>query len=148
MKEYRNRPENKARQVIHMERWVAENPERLREIRVAYADRRAEKTAAWHLAHPAARADYERRRRARKRSNGPSERYTLAQVLDRDGWTCQLCLEPIDPQPADLRSKGSVDHIVPLALGGHDVLSNIRAAHVGCNSAAGARIAREAARHG
>src|SRR4051812_3869961 len=46
------------------------------------------------------------------------ERIRLA-VMDRDGWTCQLCHQPIDRAlrwPAPLSA--SLDHIVPRADGG------------------------------
>jgi 5-methylcytosine-specific restriction endonuclease McrA len=58
------------------------------------------------------------------------------QVLERDGWRCQLCGEPIDTQapPRSPRS-ATVDHIVSLLDGGawYD-LPNLRAAHHVCNS--------------
>lgn len=56
-------------------------------------------------------------------------------VADRDGWICQLCGEPIDlalrrPHPFAL----AVDHVVGLAAGGSDEISNLRATHALCNS--------------
>jgi 5-methylcytosine-specific restriction endonuclease McrA len=62
-----------------------------------------------------------------------------AEILERDGWRCQIpgCKRrPIRkdlkyPQP---RSK-SIDHIVPLSQGGGDTAANKRAAHLGCNVA-------------
>ncbi|MET9521513.1 HNH endonuclease [Streptomyces coeruleorubidus] len=58
-----------------------------------------------------------------------------ADVHARDGWTCQLCGGPIDPEVAwpDPKS-ASVDHIVPLALGGAHSMINVQSAHLGCNS--------------
>jgi 5-methylcytosine-specific restriction endonuclease McrA len=67
-------------------------------------------------------------------------------LLAEDGPACWLCGEDVDP--ADKRLSGrswtvgvrhpSVDHVVPLARGGHHVRSNVRLAHMGCNSARGA----------
>jgi 5-methylcytosine-specific restriction endonuclease McrA len=66
---------------------------------------------------------------------------TDEEILERDGWRCQIpgCKRrPIRrnlkyPNP---RSK-SIDHIVPLSLGGDDTAVNKRAAHLGCNLARG-----------
>ncbi|MFG3016810.1 HNH endonuclease [Streptomyces cinerochromogenes] len=55
-------------------------------------------------------------------------------VIEAAGWRCELCggeipkhVDRYDPQAA------SVDHHLPLALGGHHVRSNMRAAHRRCN---------------
>jgi 5-methylcytosine-specific restriction endonuclease McrA len=55
-------------------------------------------------------------------------------IFERDRWICQLCGGPIDrdviaPHP---RSK-SIDHIVPLSLGGAHTNSNLQTAHFQCN---------------
>jgi 5-methylcytosine-specific restriction endonuclease McrA len=57
-------------------------------------------------------------------------------VLERDGWRCQLCGEPIDPHavPRSPRS-ATVDHVVPVLEGGAWYEpANLRAAHAVCNS--------------
>lgn len=84
------------------------------------------------------REAYHRRnaeRRARERGAAVGEPFTRKQVLDRDGWICQLCLAPID---WDLTGRGrfapAVDHIVPLSKGGRHSLDNVWAAHAGCNA--------------
>lgn len=89
---------------------------------------------------------YRARRRAEGRpiksfgSSGPwiSESVKLA-VFERDGWTCQLCGEPLD------RSAGpnddwfpSLDHVTPQSVGGAHTVDNLRAAHRWCNSIRGA----------
>jgi 5-methylcytosine-specific restriction endonuclease McrA len=58
-------------------------------------------------------------------------------VLERDGWVCQLCFEPIDPHARARTARAPVvDHIIPVSAGGawHDP-TNLRAAHWGCNGA-------------
>lgn len=66
------------------------------------------------------------------------------QIFQRDDWVCQVrdCeLGPIRydlPWP-DPRSP-SVDHIVPLSLGGTDTAPNKRAAHLACNTRRGVRM--------
>jgi 5-methylcytosine-specific restriction endonuclease McrA len=65
---------------------------------------------------------------------GVVEAFTRLDVMVRDGWVCQLCAEPIDP---DLKhphpQSASLDHVIPLARGGHHMLTNCQAAHLRCN---------------
>lgn len=60
-------------------------------------------------------------------------------VFERDGWICQLCGEPVDP---DLRApdpeSASLDHRIPIARGGDHTYDNIQLAHFGCNARKGA----------
>ena len=100
-----------------MRRWNAANPERVRKIK----------------------RDAQQRRRALQ-EGAQREEWTTTDILERDGWECQIpdCRCPdgraIDPA-AEYRWRGTVDHIVPLSRGGDDVASNLRAAHQTCNSA-------------
>lgn len=55
-------------------------------------------------------------------------------VITRDGMTCQLCHEPVDPE--DIH----IDHVVPVSRGGTDVLGNLQVTHSLCNMRKGARI--------
>lgn len=57
-------------------------------------------------------------------------------VYKRDGWTCQICHEPVDPDavvPAPLAP--TIDHKIPLAAGGEHAPHNWQCAHFQCNSA-------------
>ena len=72
---------------------------------------------------------------------------TDEEILERDGWRCQIpgCKRrPIrrDVSYPHLRSK-SIDHIIPLSLGGDDMAVNKRAAHLGCNMARGNTVGVE-----
>lgn len=72
---------------------------------------------------------------------------TDEEILERDGWRCQIpgCKRrPIrkDVRYPHPRSK-SIDHIVPLSLGGDDTAVNKRASHLGCNLARGNQMAEE-----
>jgi len=52
-----------------------------------------------------------------------------------DGWVCWLCRAAVDPRlywPSSLA--GSVDHVVPVIRGGTDERSNLRLAHLRCNT--------------
>jgi len=61
-------------------------------------------------------------------------------LYDRDGWVCQLCLEPVDPDlPSSDQWAATLDHIVPQS---HAVFpdhsdGNLRLAHRWCNSVRG-----------
>lgn len=78
-------------------------------------------------------SDLRRRRGCRMRRAG-----FWREICCRDGWTCWLCSNPIDPTLSHPnRLAGSVDHVLPIADGGQDVESNMRAAHLSCNSRRG-----------
>ena len=69
------------------------------------------------------------------RSLSPSLRMA---VLERDGWVCHLCGRRIGRTAnANSAAGASVDHLVPVSCGGSDDLSNLAAAHRGCNSSRG-----------
>jgi hypothetical protein len=73
------------------------------------------------------------RRRARRA--GRAEPYARRDVFERDEWRCKICGESIDkslrfPDPYC----ATVDHVMPIAKGGPDCLSNVQAAHLRCNS--------------
>lgn len=62
-------------------------------------------------------------------------------LFERDGWMCHLCEQEIqphrrcpDPQAA------TMDHIVPLSLGGTHTWDNVKASHALCNFRKGASL--------
>lgn len=61
-----------------------------------------------------------------------------AEVLDRNGFTCQMCgLTPGDVDPSTGRKvRLHLGHIVDKSLGGRDALSNLRALCSTCNQGA------------
>jgi len=78
----------------------------------------------------------DRRDRRRAREHGvdltPGRRY---EVFERDGWMCQICGAPIDPDAKAPDSLAAViDHRIPLAKGGTHGPENWQAAHSYCNS--------------
>lgn len=81
--------------------------------------------------------DRKRVRRARK-AKLPAEEINEHDVYRRDKWICQICGQPIDPdcEWPDSQSP-SIDHVKPISLGGHHVMSNVQAAHLGCNCSKG-----------
>ena len=65
-------------------------------------------------------------------------------MYERDGWVCQLCIEPVDPElryPDHMSA--SLDHVIPLSRGGHHTWENVQLAHLICNTRKCARIAEE-----
>ena len=65
-------------------------------------------------------------------------------IYERDGWTCQLCGEPVDPNaPRNSSGEATLDHVEPqtFALIPDHRPENLRMAHRGCNSSRGNRVA-------
>lgn len=86
-----------------------------------------------------------RRRRAALRQV-PSERYTLAEIAERDGFGCQLCDLPVDMTlVCPDRWAPTIDHRMPLVAGGDDTRANVQLAHFICNSRKGATVLEAAA---
>lgn len=70
---------------------------------------------------------------------------TTAQLAQRDGTDCGICLEPVDMglrrgDPGVLMC-ASVDHILPRSLGGTHEPENLQLAHLACNMAKSDRVA-------
>jgi 5-methylcytosine-specific restriction endonuclease McrA len=85
------------------------------------------------------------RRRRTLKLGGLIEKYTLAEIAERDGRQCGLCRQPVDmtvrnPDPW----APTIDHIVPVSLGGADVRANVWLAHRVCNLRKGNRVPVEA----
>lgn len=72
------------------------------------------------------------------------ERIPLSRIYQRDRGVCQLCGKRISRRfaPPDPRS-ATLDHIVPLSLGGRHASENVQLAHFGCNARKGNRPAGE-----
>ena len=73
-------------------------------------------------------------REARKRSL-TVQPFVRRHIYERDGWRCGICGRALDrgarvPNPM----APTIDHIVPLSLGGSHTPANVRAAHFMCNS--------------
>lgn len=76
-----------------------------------------------------------RRRKAARRGATKFDSFDSISVFERDGWTCQLCGEAIDPGLGwPDRMCATLDHVKPVARGGQDTLDNVQAAHYSCNS--------------
>jgi 5-methylcytosine-specific restriction endonuclease McrA/endogenous inhibitor of DNA gyrase (YacG/DUF329 family) len=117
-------------------RYYEENRERLlAEMAMAYRadpDIKKRSVAKWAKANPDRILEYQRHRRAKKksRSAAPITSELLAGKLAYWGWACWLCGGE-GPQ--------AWDHVKPLSKGGAHVLANLRPAHLDCNSMKGSR---------
>lgn len=84
------------------------------------------------------RRPHNNRDRARKKGV-PSQYYTRQQLFDRDGYDCYLCNLPVELTANHIQGQPGwelyphVEHVIPLALGGHDTLDNVKIAHAVCN---------------
>ena len=91
---------------------------------------------------------YHAKMRARTRSGrlrrAERQRFTLSDVIERDGWRCGICGKTVDPR-AKGRDRKSLDHVIPICMGGSHTLANAQLAHLGCNSRKGARLSLRAA---
>ena len=140
-----------------------------REKKKAYYEANREKVAAYQKAHYEANRDeiaaWQKAYRAERWANDPEYRakvyasnllrkrlqpgakqepYTREEIFARDNWICGLCEEPIDPELRHPdRGFASIDHIVPISLGGDDTPANVQAAHLSCNTAKGNRVELE-----
>lgn len=77
---------------------------------------------------------------------------SLTQLIDRDEGICYLCGKPVDKNDFNITDDGwfvagpsypSVDHVVPLARGGINDMSNARLAHCRCNALKSDRLLEE-----
>lgn len=84
--------------------------------------------------------DIWRRVNTKRRGARTTERYTLAEIGDRDGWRCHLCSRRVNRLLAGTHQRGpTIDHLVPISRGGMDEPRNVALAHRQCNSARGTR---------
>jgi 5-methylcytosine-specific restriction endonuclease McrA len=65
------------------------------------------------------------RRFTAERLGSAAWRELRLEILERDGWTCQVCGGPAT----------QVDHVIPRVQGGASVPENLRAACAACNQA-------------
>ena len=98
---------------------------------VTRAEAKAAGATRYFTGKPCPKGVRVRNRRARKKGNGG--RHTAAQIrglLVRQRYKCPFC-------PADLRQGFHADHIMPLALGGSNDISNIQLLCPPCNDSKG-----------
>lgn len=101
---------------------------------------RALNRRAWAKANPEKVAAKTQRRLALLRGV-PAELVTVTELLLDQDFKCHLCGTAIDPECKYPDPQcPTIDHVIPLACGGTGLRENLRAAHMRCNSAKGARV--------
>lgn len=117
------------RRLARLEQWQAEKRTEQAE-RLRLANERWERIQAEREAYLARVPAIVRRRRGAQ--------YAIeklrSRVIARDGYICGICGDLVCP------TELSVDHIIPIARGGTDDLTNLQVAHRVCNSRKGARM--------
>jgi len=137
---YRASTKEQKREADHAYR-VANLPAIKAAARARYeANRQAviDRNREWRRRHPERILAKNQRRRARM-ADVPVEHVSAAAIYARDNGLCGICRQPVS------REQFSLDHIVPLALGGAHVEANLQSAHRSCNSRKGAKPAVTAA---
>ena len=85
-------------------------------------------------ANPEQKRDSNHRRRARMNGRRVS-RVNRQEIFNRDNWICQICHKPVNRELKNPHPKSaSLDHIIPLSLGGSHEPINCQLAHMICNS--------------
>lgn len=145
------RPISEAR-VASGKRWQQDNKDRVNaasaRYRAKYPERRKEQNRNYKNTHMEAvranRRKSSRTRNARIRGAQVLERFSLEEIAERDGWVCHLCGKKVNPAKKHPHNASpAIDHLVPLALGGHHTRANVALAHLLCNSRKGVRAAGE-----
>lgn len=71
----------------------------------------------------------------RRASRLTAERLDWRDIAERDGWRCRLCGKRINRRLVFPHvGSPSIDHVVPLSLGGPHTRANVQLAHLGCNA--------------
>lgn len=77
----------------------------------------------------------------RLRTESPDIRISRFEIYSRDNWVCQLCNKPVNRELTwPHKQCASLDHILPLARGGTNAITNLQLAHYSCNSRRGDKI--------
>ncbi|MGH3251837.1 MAG: HNH endonuclease [Trebonia sp.] len=122
-------PEARAEAAARTRQWRKDNPDKVAANRKAWAKANPEKVAA-----------KTQRRLARQRSM-PADLVTVTELLAEQTFRCHICGNVIDPgcKYPDAECP-TIDHIIPLSRGGSGLRSNLKAAHMRCNSAKGVKV--------
>lgn len=124
--------------------WYAANVEKKRSDSLSWyrshTGRAKATNAAWYRHNIDKSRAKARRRRAIKRGVD-AEKFTAVEIYERDSWVCQLCSKAVDPillHPDPLSA--SLDHRVPITVGGSHTRANVQFAHLVCNTKKGTQL--------
>jgi hypothetical protein len=86
------------------------------------------------------RNNYHKRRTKIDATTDHADPVVKADIAERDQWRCHICRKKIRPDRIWPHPySATLDHVVPLSLGGAHVPENVRLAHFRCNTARGNR---------
>lgn len=112
----------------------AAHPEKIKEwaasFRKSHLSQRRDEARSFAKANPGKRREYGHRRRARIQRNFV-EPIELAVLMERDAGRCSICHEQVPDKKRF--GQASIDHIVPISLGGAHSYLNTRLTHLRCN---------------
>lgn len=132
-KEYKQNPEHKIHKKIYQEKWRENNPDIVRKMRKKWNDSEEGKKSRQKYKKSEKGKEAEFKDRLRRRV----EQYSFVvspvtierkAILERDNYTCQLCgITVHDRSIGDWNTpdKAHIDHIVALANGGNNHISNL-----------------------
>lgn len=126
--------DNRERATEKDRRWRTNNPERMKVLKHRHYLNRKDyiraKNNAWEKANPEKarliRQGIKGRRRARIKANG-FEKFSLKEILRRDGYQCHICGGKVKPKEL------SFDHLIPISKGGSHTRKNVAVPHLSCN---------------
>lgn len=100
---------------------------------------KTEKGKAYNRSHT---KSWKKRNPTKVKSNRKNMTQSYREILidflvRRDGFICGICNQSLE------NSKIEINHIIPVALGGKDVMENINLAHPNCNSLHGLEVRRQ-----
>lgn len=138
---YATEPEYRAKRLAEWRDWADRNQDSLAEYRAEYraatTEQRAAYIAQWRDDHPwsSVAHSYQRRRRAAGLDATVAELVIPAEVFTRDGWLCQICIEPVDPDETFPNAAcATLDHIIPVSdPDSSHTYENTQLAHLRCN---------------
>lgn len=140
-----NREQYNATKRAQYHRTIERSRERAVINAAKYREANREKVNAYARAYAAANPERNRERarlRKARKLAAVIVPYRESDILERDGWVCGICREPIDRTlPRRHPFGASLDHIIPLARGGADAPDNVQAAHFRCNLRKHAKVA-------
>ena len=99
-----------------------------RAYRAAHREEERARNQVYGLAHRGEHTARECKRRALK-AGATHQPYKVEDIIRRDRGICGLCHKRV------AKEEQSIDHILPLSLGGADAPHNVQVAHLRCNSA-------------
>lgn len=124
-------PEYADRKRESTRRWQKENPQKVSESYRKWYEKnnRSEYNLNWSRANMDKRCESARRRRALLKGAATIDKFTKAEIFERDNGICYLCQQLVNPDP----KKWHLEHIIPLSKGGEHTRNNVAVSCPPCN---------------